>query len=639
VALVGWDAADWKVIHPLLDRGLMPNLQSLIERGVMGNIATLTPPLSPLLWTSIITGKTADLHGVLGFVEPDPVKGTLRPVASTARKCKALWNILSQSGLRSLAVNWFASHPAEPIAGAVVSNTFRTATHAPGSEWPVPLGTVHPAALEEELAALRVSPADLTGDDLLPFIPQLARIDQAVDTRPLVLATMLAEDITTHAAATHLMEHEEWEFLAVYYDAIDHAGHLFMNFHPPRMESASAEDFELYRGVIDGVYCFEDMMLGRLIELAGPDTTFLVVSDHGFQSGQMRPSGPANFTLSNAMDWHRPYGILVMAGPGIRHDELVFGAGLLDIAPTVLQLLGLPAAEDMPGRLLAEAFEVPAAPQRIPTWEDVPGESGMHPLERQEDSWEACAVVQQLIALGYVEHRDGDIEKQLDAARRLQSFSLARVHLAAARFAEAIPLLERLLREEPDNRVYRLFLAQSYCEAGRLDDCRAAVEPVLQNDADRPMASMVRGNLAIIEGDLAGGLAHLLRAEQTTKPLPEMRLAIGRVYLGLNRWQDAERAFRAVLEIDSDSAAAHAGLARMFLGKQDAQAAAAAAMDAIALRFDEASSHHLLGIALVRLGVVERAAQALETCLALQPKMVAAGLLLTALHAQAAGKR
>jgi Flp pilus assembly protein TadD len=62
-------------------------------------------------------------------------------------------------------------------------------------------------------------------------------------------------------------------------------------------------------------------------------------------------------------------------------------------------------------------------------------------------------------------------------------------------------------------------------------------------------------------------------------------------------------------------------------------------MDAIALRFDEASSHHLLGIALVRLGVVERAAQALETCLALQPKMVAAGLLLTALHAQAAGKR
>ena len=35
VLLIGWDAADWKVIHPLLDAGKMPNLQRLIENGVM----------------------------------------------------------------------------------------------------------------------------------------------------------------------------------------------------------------------------------------------------------------------------------------------------------------------------------------------------------------------------------------------------------------------------------------------------------------------------------------------------------------------------------------------------------------------------------------------------------------------------
>ena len=69
VLLIGWDAADWQMIHPLLDSGLMPSLQRLIEGGVMGNLSTLSPMLSPILWTSIATGKRAYAHGVRGFIE------------------------------------------------------------------------------------------------------------------------------------------------------------------------------------------------------------------------------------------------------------------------------------------------------------------------------------------------------------------------------------------------------------------------------------------------------------------------------------------------------------------------------------------------------------------------------------------
>jgi predicted AlkP superfamily phosphohydrolase/phosphomutase len=46
---IGWDAADWRVINPLMDAGKMPHLQRLVERGVMGNMATLHPVLSPML--------------------------------------------------------------------------------------------------------------------------------------------------------------------------------------------------------------------------------------------------------------------------------------------------------------------------------------------------------------------------------------------------------------------------------------------------------------------------------------------------------------------------------------------------------------------------------------------------------------
>jgi len=59
VLLIGWDAADWKVIRPLLHAGEMPNLARLMASGVHGNLATIYPPLSPMLWTSIATGKRA----------------------------------------------------------------------------------------------------------------------------------------------------------------------------------------------------------------------------------------------------------------------------------------------------------------------------------------------------------------------------------------------------------------------------------------------------------------------------------------------------------------------------------------------------------------------------------------------------
>jgi tetratricopeptide (TPR) repeat protein len=605
VALIGWDAADWKVIHPLLDRGLLPNLQSIVERGVMGNLATLEPPFAPLLWTSVATGHTAERHGVLGSVEPDPVLGVLRQVGSGARKSKALWNILSQSGMRSVVVNWQASHPAEEIHGAVVSNRFPTAIHIPGDDWPIVPGAIHPAALEEALAEFRVNPADLTGDDLAPFLPRLAEIDQETDKRPLALAKLLAENITTHAAATWLVEHEQWDLLAVYYDAIGHAGEIF------------ERDFERHRGVMEGVYCFQDMMLGTLMRLAGPETVFALVSG----------------SHHAATDGRRQHGVFAMAGPGVRHDELIFGAGLLDIAPTVLTMLGLPVGEDMRGRVLAEAFDKPVAAERIACWDEVAGEHGMAEVNAEQNPWEASEVVDQLIELGYTEPRSEETARQLEEARREQWLTLARVHLAAGRFEEALPLLEKLIAAQPGEVPYRLYLAQALQEMGRSRESRAVLDPILAENSDEAVAQLLQGNLAVAEGDVERGLECLLRAEAASRPTPELRLAIGRVYLAMNRWDDAERLFRGVLAIAPDFAAAHRGLAHALLAKGKHGDAASAALDSIALRFDDRTSHYLLGASLARLGNPERAAQAFQTCLALDPGMAAARQALSALGA------
>lgn len=127
VLLVGWDAADWRVIDPLLDAGRMPALESVVDQGVIGNLATIRPVLSPMLWTSIATGMRAYKHGIHGFTEPRPDGKGVTPVTNLSRKVKAVWNILQQNGLRSNVVGWWPSHPVEPIDGVMVTNHFQQA--------------------------------------------------------------------------------------------------------------------------------------------------------------------------------------------------------------------------------------------------------------------------------------------------------------------------------------------------------------------------------------------------------------------------------------------------------------------------------------------------------------------------------
>src|SRR6218665_1007532 len=312
--LIGWDAADWQMMHPLIDAGRMPNLQRLVEHGTIGNLQTLQPVLSPLLWTSIATGKRAYLHGVHGFVEPTPDGTALRPTASSTRQCKALWNILAQAGKRCQALGWYASHPAENINGVCVSQLFHVApASATPDDWPALTDGVFPAELAEDLAELRFRPAEIPGPMLLPFVPAAAQLDQRdPEVRRLLdaLARRLAECISLHALTTALMEEQPWDFCTAYYDTIDRIGHDFMVFHPPRMENVRHDLYEPFKGVMNAIYEFHDQMLGRLVELAGPEAHVLIVSDHGFLNGSARPTGPVS-----PEQWHRRFGTLLIAGP------------------------------------------------------------------------------------------------------------------------------------------------------------------------------------------------------------------------------------------------------------------------------------------------------------------------------------
>ncbi|HEY6293063.1 MAG TPA: alkaline phosphatase family protein [Terriglobia bacterium] len=695
VLLIGWDAADWKVATPLMDQGLMPTLDDFVSHGVMGNLATLRPILSPMLWNSIATGMRADKHGIHGFMEPDTHTGGIRPVTSTSRKVKAVWNILTQRGYQTHVLGWFAGHPAEPVNGISVSDLYPYATQPIDKPWPLPTGAVYPESLRDTFAELRMHPGEVTEAAILPWIPLAGKIDQEKDKGLASFAKILAENLSIHNAATWILHGQPWDFMAVYYNGIDHFCHGFMHFHPPRMERVPEDKFEIYKDVVNNAYRFHDMCLNTLLQLAGPEATVILVSDHGFHSDHLRPRGIPREPAGPAVQ-HRQFGVIAMRGPHIKQDERIYGATLLDVAPTILTLFGLPVGEDMDGRVLVQAFEEPPAVERIPSWEAVPGECGMHPADLRMDPAAAQAVLQQFVALGYIQPQNENQQKAVESAVRESKYNLARVYLDSRRPQEALPLLEELVRASDEAR-FRQHLAQCHYMLGRRQNAKGILEDLIAHppkppeppkatDKDKesrpatatagangdapvaepaalpadapvptqkgesvpeppatasptPWADWLMGVIHFEEGNTDDALACLLRAEQADPRLPNLHLRIGETYLRRQQLDDAERAFRRALDIDGDSAEAHLGLAQVHLRRRQDEEAAEESLVAVGLQHFLPLGHYCLGVSLARLGHPHRATVAFETSVSMLPGLVNGHRWLAALHARPGGDR
>ena len=84
-------------------------------------------------------------------------------------------------------------------------------------------------------------------------------------------AKIMAENVSVHCVATNIMRTTEWDFMAVYYDMIDHFCHAFMKYHPPKQKAVPQNMFEVYKDAVKSSYRFQDMMLEKILDLAGEE--------------------------------------------------------------------------------------------------------------------------------------------------------------------------------------------------------------------------------------------------------------------------------------------------------------------------------------------------------------------------------
>lgn len=634
--LLGLDGLDWNLLRPLIKRGELPAFQHLVEQGVTGNLRTLEPTLSPILWNSIATGKRAAKHGIHGFTEVDPLTELVRPVSSLSRSCKAVWNILQQNGARCHLLNWFASHPAEPLSGSAISDLFAEGAPPLDRPWPLRPGLVHPERLGAALADLRMSPDELDGDLIGLFVPRGAEVDQAKDKRLFVLARELAKALSVHNAATWLLQNETVDFLAVYWRTPDLLFHTFMPYHPPAIAGVDQPAGEIYADVVNSVCRLYDRMLGAYLHLAGPDANVIVVSDHGFQSGALRPAFNED-PFANPEAWHRPQGVFLAKGPLLQSGAEIHGARLLDITPTILTLHGLAAAHDMDGRVLAEAFKEEPKLDYIDSWESVPGDTGQHPAGTVFDATDAAELVQQFVDLGYIEAPDKDKAKAAAQTRETNRWNLARDLLDAGHPGVSLPILEELHHAHPQNPAFTQTLAGAQKQVGLTSEAETTLGKVFERLKPGPHLLLLRAELALEKQAYAEGLQLLQELGQLDPKLGSLHLHLARVYVGLYRFADAQREFETVLKADPENAYACQGLAHVLLRQRFWELAGATALKAVGLQHNLPLAHFYLALAVERLRHHAVATDALRTAISYAPGFVAARRMLIQLLARQPG--
>jgi hypothetical protein len=433
VLLFAVDGLEWNVLLPLLQRGELPAFADLMRRGVFGELESLKPTWSPVIWTTIATGKRPAKHGIEGFVYGVEVDGKLEPRVfnSGHRKTKAFWNMLSDHGRSVDVVGWWITYPAEPIDGLMVSQTNTTAALVEREAGAILKGTlqagvprqVWPESREAEVLSI-LERVDATLDE---------RLAQHYGTPPHALGELeravwdesrwaFRADETYLEIVDARLERPPADLTAVYVGGPDVVGHRFWRYaypqdfaHPP-----DAAQIENFGRLLEDSYRRVDRALAAMLAKLPRETTVIVVSDHGMHSDQVDGAFAPDAQREGRLSGNHtgaPPGAFLAAGPRIavrsgaaapvetlsRADLPRLGS-VLDVLPTLLALLELPLGEDMPGApmpaVLDAAWLAAHPPARIPTHDDDAWRAAHARLKAE--SIDLDERLEQLRALGYI---------------------------------------------------------------------------------------------------------------------------------------------------------------------------------------------------------------------------------------------
>jgi predicted AlkP superfamily phosphohydrolase/phosphomutase len=408
VVLVGMDGLGAEALAQGVAAGRLPAFADLLARGAHGPLATLRPTEGPPIWTTVVTGRLPRDHGVKSFAtyrlrgsstvyELLP-KGafvrlleraslvTTAPVTSASRRRRALWNALNAFGIETGVVRLWGSYPPERVQGFMLSNYF----HLLRGSGPPVSGPLHPPDLLQEVRARAVEPEHVDSRLASEFVDLSVSLPaDPVPWRRELVEKALAPDLTYQRAGAVLRAVYDPPFFATYFYGLDPVGHAFLRYaRPERFGDVRPEELRRYGHVYDRYADYLGEGVAETARALRPGEVLLVVSGYGMEPVPLWRrllAGIAGGSSTSGTHAGAPDGFILALGDGVRAGASIRAASVLDVAPTVLYLMGLPVGRDMEGRVLTEMLDDAFTQARpvtfIPSYESlavtpVTGEAG-----------------------------------------------------------------------------------------------------------------------------------------------------------------------------------------------------------------------------------------------------------------------
>lgn len=402
VAVFAIDGADWELLKELADDGRLPNIKALSQGGTTGSVTTIQPTVSPMLWTTVATGLTPDRHGVLDFTD----RTSHAPIDSSARRAPALWDIADAFARPTEVVNWWTAWPPTSKTGVVFDT--------PGPELPA---AIYPPTLAPRAQALSIPVNTVGYENVRRFVNvSQAEYNKAVESGgpadPVnIFREILAKTWSDHRVAINLYNEQKPLLLMMSYDGTDAVNHLFSPYHPPYREGVSQNNFRKFWPTVANYYSEVDRLIGEWMNVLPPDTTVIITSAHGFRWGKNRPREMPNGGA--ALSDHRNPGIFIAYGQHVSAGHSTRPLSIYDVAPTILTVLGLPKATDMPGQPAAAVFKdiAPITSVRVVSYSEFVGQQ---PVSAPPQ--DAKAYQQYLQAIGHLNDPTRNITPVLEDA-------------------------------------------------------------------------------------------------------------------------------------------------------------------------------------------------------------------------------
>lgn len=313
VILLGFDGLTETVIQQLLSQNKLNNIKFLQDHGSYGRIASFSPSSSPVIWTSIITGKKKEGHGITGFLIRND-EGQMMVANSSHRKTKALWNIFSERRMKVGIVCYFVTWPVEKVNGFMISKT---------SIFPIEKGA-YPSPTKNMMKKILAPYVNYDLDHLQKFarMDQLERFNYFTPEMFKYLDQLGSELIPNYLALKNKqiyskteseqyreffrrnqlirrsiwsyfvdnikfkyakrMYKKDFDFFTLLIKGPDIVSHLTWQYFEPDSDISQSE-VESFKNIIPNYYIFADRVLGYFLKAADANTTIILVSDHGFR--------------------------------------------------------------------------------------------------------------------------------------------------------------------------------------------------------------------------------------------------------------------------------------------------------------------------------------------------------------------